>query len=539
VLLLLPYFCPLILPRNVALYHHRLPVTNIVDGLLLDLLGAIAIGVVLIALISRVPALPRRIFGACMAGLIVWRAVGVFSTIVVQWNSNLGSPKIPHGYGLEWDAVHFWSHWFRLIAIGMVLFFALLVWLRPRMAGIVIATVRFGLAASAFSAFWIVPTLVTIALARPKDEQLQQVSVQPQRVPEERIVWILFDELSENLVFDHRPSGLSLNNFDRLSSHSVTFRNLQPVGFYTDRVIPSVLAGYQIRQIESTYNGGLRYLDDAQHRWLDYDPKQTLFGLAQANGWNAGVAGWYIPYCRTFGPVLSACSWVSGIQKDLPFERDGATENQSALANALILPETTLAGMMPHGRKGKDKLIGQNIRDYQQVMSHAEGLLWDGRIHFVFLHLPAPHPPGFYNRKTHQLREGGNYIDNLALADDTLGELRREIGRTPWAKQTLLIISSDHSWRVPLWRTSRNWTQEEERISGGRFDPRPVFVVHFPGERKGWEISAPLSELIEHAMIAAMLRGEVEDRKSLEKLLPAADQPRRGPHLRRISTSGH
>ena len=157
-------------------------------------------------------------------------------------------------------------------------------------------------------------------------------------------------------------------------------------------------------------------------------------------------------------------------------------------------------------------------------MADASKLIRDGQLLFVFIHLPVPHPPGFYDRNSHQLSARGNYLDNLVLADDTLQQIQLEIAQTPWAADTTLIISSDHSWRIPIWRNQPGWTAEEERVSGGVFDTRPVFVIHFPGQIEGTAITAKESELLEHDIVAAMLDGKVDSPESLNRFLsPAAN----------------
>ncbi len=522
-LLLLPDFCPLILPRKIAFYHHRLPVTNIVGGVLLDLLGAAILGTILIVLFSRMSAGWRRGVGACLAALVCWRAAGVFSIVFGLWNSNLGLARAAQSSDAYWGIMHFWSRFGRFSAYVLVLLFAGLAWVMPTVLARIVRAVRFGLAAFSFCALWIVPQLMALALARPVKPAPVQASVKLHPAHRRRIIWVLFDELSFNLLFDHHPPALPTPNLQNLYDTSVSFGNLDPVGYYTDRVIPSLLAGFRIDQIASTSRGELLFFNMQDHRWDAYDSRHTLFALASANGWNPGVAGWYIPYCRTFGAVLSSCSWVPGIQEDLPIERDGASESKSAMANALVLPEAPLTRLVSGKRRGRTAMLDHNIRDYLQVMKNAGGLIQDGNIRFIFLHLPVPHPPGFYNRKTHRLTAGGDYLDNLVLADDTLGVLRQEIDRTPWASQTTLIVSSDHSWRVPLWRTGNDWTAEEERISQGRFDPRPVFIIHFPGQDSGEEISESLPELVEYQIIAGMLTDEIKVPGDLQSrlLLPA------------------
>ena len=64
-------------------------------------------------------------------------------------------------------------------------------------------------------------------------------------------------------------------------------------------------------------------------------------------------------------------------------------------------------------------------------MPRAETLIRDQSIDFVFIHLPVPHPPGIYDRRAGHQRPTGTYIDNLALADRTLGDLMRILDATP------------------------------------------------------------------------------------------------------------
>jgi hypothetical protein len=137
----------------------------------------------------------------------------------------------------------------------------------------------------------------------------------------------------------------------------------------------------------------------------------------------------------------------------------------------------------------------------------------------------VPHPPGFYNRNTHQLCKCGSYFDNLVLADDTLLQLQQEINHTSSANQTTLIVSSDHSWRARLWKGGEFWTAEEERVAdAGPIDPRPVFLMHFPGEKSAVSISKPEPALIEHDVIAAMLQDKIETPDDLQSFLQSMPQ---------------
>ncbi len=103
---------------------------------------------------------------------------------------------------------------------------------------------------------------------------------------------------------------------------------------------------------------------------------------------------------------------------------------------------------------------------------------------------------------------GGTYIDNLALADRSLAELMRTLDGTAMAAKTTVIVCSDHSWRVPMWRSTPHWTKEDEAASHGRFDPRPVLMIHFPGQQAEQDVAAPFDEIRIHEIIEPLLRGQ-------------------------------
>ena len=524
ILLLLPYFYPLVFPSGLLLYHHPLPITNIVRGLLLDLLGVILLGYALIVLLARLSPVLRRIAGSCLAALVLWRFAGVSLMLLGLWGSGSGSEGAAVNSSFVETIFRLWNLSAHAIAVGLVLFFGVLAWRKPTSARRIVYAIRLGLSGFAFSAVWLVPRLCFFAFAAHAPTPVAAAaSADLLKRPDQRVVWILFDELSYDLVFDHKPAGIAVPNFEKLRAASISYGNLEPVGHYTDRVIPSLLSGQTIGQIRSDHDGTLFY-KDAHERWVAYDPKMTLFGLAQTNGWNPGVAGWYNPYCRTFATILASCFWQPTVESNLLLETYGASQDKSPLANAIVLPCTFLEKLSRHTKAAGPKGREGHIREYQSIMAHASALINDESVRFVFLHLPVPHPLGIYDRKTHELRDGGDYLDNLELADKALGMLMQEIDDTASASQTTVVVSSDHSWR-PFWRSTPDWTKEEERISQGGFDERPVFLIHFPGESNGRQVLAPLPELTEHDILAAMLRHEMKGPDDLGALLSESRQP--------------
>jgi hypothetical protein len=373
---------------------------------------------------------------------------------------------------------------------------------------------RLGVTAAAFCALWIVPELIYLDLRSHETRTFAASHAGEQPGGKPRIVWILFDELSYKLALSQPPEGQEFPNLRKLHAESVSFGNLSPAGNFTDVIIPSLLARRQISEIRSTPEGRLLYLDQARHEWAAYDVGGTLFGVAHDEGWNPGVVGWDIPYCRIFGGVLTRCFWVPGNR--LAFVPWGS-EGDSVLSYALALPRAFMAQVYSQKQANESRLQGM-IQDDASLMEQGQAILEDERVRFVYIHLPVPHPPGVYDRRTHRPCACGNYLDNLTLADDMLGRLMEEIGQSAGAEGTTVIVSSDHSWRVPLWKSMPYWTAEEERISGGRFDTRPVFMIHFAGEKSGSEVLAPLPELVEYDVIAGMLEGRIRGPEDLKEL---------------------
>jgi hypothetical protein len=338
------------------------------------------------------------------------------------------------------------------------------------------------------------------------------------------------DELSYHEVFEDPPSGLTFPNLERFAQHSITFSNLQPSGYHTEEVIPGLILGQPVGDVEHIYGRPFRFRSTYRGAWHLYDPAQTIFGDAHRLGWTTGIAGWFNPYCRYLPGVLDRCFWQdSDVYPGLPVK---LYYNRSTLANlwALLPPHEHLDPLAIHRIDHQT-----HMNDYADVMAQSESLISDQRIRFAMLHLPVPHPPGIYNRGRHELVPAGNYIDNLVLADDTLGTLMKLIRSTPDAAQTSVIVSSDHAWRVADWKKLSDWTPEEEHISGERFDPRPVLMVHLAGSEEGRTVAQATSAMVVHSILNAMLRGQAETPAAIAALAaaePAITVPEGGPAAR-------
>jgi hypothetical protein len=70
-----------------------------------------------------------------------------------------------------------------------------------------------------------------------------------------------------------------------------------------------------------------------------------------------------------------------------------------------------------------------------------------------------------------------------------------------------------------MWRGTPGWTREEEAASQGRFDPRPVLMIHFPGQASEIRITEPFDEIKLHDILLQMLRGNLNSPAELTSWL--------------------
>ena len=486
-LLMSAYLVALLSPYHLVLYHSILPMCSVVWGTLIDLVVVSVLAALCITYLQGSQTDLRTLVWVPVAAGVAQRIA--VTLVDLGWDIPDLAPSIAFVLTL---------------IVGLMLW-----WLRPPAYR---AAVR-GLLGLLFllgcSALWMVPELLHQGLeAQRADSSGPVTNVVPApgrgKVTDrdQRIVWLLFDELSYDQTFDHRSTALAMPSLDDFRSKSVVFSDLKPVGINTDKVIPAFFLGRPVDKIRSDLDGEPMFQFAGSQQWRAFDANATLFADAHRLGWTTGVVGWFNPYCRILARTLDYCFWKMG-----DGELGGPISTKSSLENAIAPIQNTVARL----ERKPDFKQQVHEADLAAIMPAAKSLIRDQSIHFVFIHLPVPHPPGMYDRKAGTLRASGSYIDNLALSDRVLAELMSSLNATPLASKTTVIVCSDHSWRISIWRSTSNWTKEDETASQGRFDPRPVLMIHFPGQQAEQDVTAPFEAIRIHEMIERMLRGQKSD----------------------------
>ena len=476
-------------PLHEDLFHRNLPMTSVYRGVLIDFLVACAVGIALMRFMDRRDPQSRSWLWIPIAAALMARAAGWAQETWIE---------------AAWVTPR--RVFLCCVVIGLALWIVRRAWYAAAVRCWRVLLLGVGCCTG-----WILPQMAWMAL-HPEPVQARSFTRPMSGVAARRIIWILFDELSHDQTFDRRYPGLALSSFDRFAAESVSFSDVQPDGYMTEMIIPGLLDGNVILDEKTDLDGRLYVKTQHDPHWHAYPAQNTLFAAAQRAGWSTAAAGWFLPWCRLYENELDAC--FRTMRFPLP---GGYSRRRSAEWNALApirKPLLRIAGQ-PLRTTSPAEL---HARDFREILAHGESMIADERIGFVFLHLPVPHPTGFYDRATDTLGRPGSYIDNLALADRTLAQILDTIAQTGAADRTTVVISSDHSWRIPMWRPEAGWTQEDEAALGNHgFDQRPVLMVRFPGERDGAQVNAAFPIIREHDLVRAVLAQQITTAAQLQQ----------------------
>ncbi len=253
-----------------------------------------------------------------------------------------------------------------------------------------------------------------------------------------RVVWIVFDELDYRLAFEDRPADLALPALDRLRAESFFASAAQEPSDHTGTSIPAFLLGRPVAWATPTAPGVLsfRFEGEPPEVVRSLAEADTFFSALAAAGRRVGVVGIYHPYCRLFGDRLARCHWE-------PFLPGGGVRLPDSFAGALGGEAYKLLPLV-HYR-------GEHVASIRRSLAAAAALASDPSLDAVYVHLPIPHSPHVWDARRGRftlLRVGrGGYLDQLALADRALGDLRAALERAGTWDASAVLVTSDHGWR--------------------------------------------------------------------------------------------
>lgn len=329
-----------------------------------------------------------------------------------------------------------------------------------------------------------------------------------------RLLWMVFDEWDYRLVFGDRPPGLSLPIVDGVRAESFSATHLAGGGYGTYNAIASMLTGQRV--VHSTMAGPADLIlrmdtgPGQSQRVVPWSSLPSIFSDLRTRGWSTAVVGWYHPYCRIVASQVDRCAWEPGASiygRREYLETPTFTESLELLGQRQ-LAKIPLANRLKIGRSDTVRRA-LALEEYTRIRAHAWSAI--GSADLVYIHWPLPHPFGVQRRgpECSQGQSDPNYIDNLMLVDDLLGEVRAKLRADGTWDSTMLILSSDHSLRVREWDDFQAWTEEEERVTRGRQVPYVPLLIKFPGQHPAFTYDKPFSIVLMRDLVRALAIGDV------------------------------
>lgn len=334
-----------------------------------------------------------------------------------------------------------------------------------------------------------------------------------------RFLWILFDELDQRLAFDARPEGLELPNLDRLRDESASANHILQTGTDTIIAIPSLFTGQLLSRVQvidaSTLLVTAERAKEA-HTWHD---QPSVFRRARQLGVNAELVGWYHPYCRVLGDQLVRCEAFSAAATP-SLQLEAFTEGRGFWRSVGFLlrlqRESGVNVFRGDAHAGwldaQDRIVQrEQQQQYFKIRDRAYQLAVDPDVGLAFVHFPTPHMFPIYDRRTKgfEIHGGLDYLDNLALVDRTVGELRSTMEKAGTWETTTVLITSDHSLRRGLWRGNLGWSPEIEQLTATGASQTVPFVLKIAGDRTPATFDSPIYATMTADLALAVLSGEV------------------------------
>jgi Arylsulfatase A and related enzymes len=386
--------------------------------------------------------------------------------------------------------------WWLLVALAIVgIGFMVLLWRyrRQTTAGAILFLVI-------LSPLILVNSIVVVWLRHknppPAERALVSSPIERTRREGPRVVWIIFDELQEQAVFENRPSGYSLPELDRFAQQSIHVDNAYPPSGFTLTSIPSLVMGEFVESATPVSQSELELKTKSGPVLWSRQP--SVFSQARAEGFSTGLVGWFHPYCRLFAKDLDACYW----------------DPQLGVSNRVATRLTFLGGLTNHVRVAVLRIpflyrlirrsYEQNQRRLQRqdhlaaleaISTNANTVLGQ-KLDLTYIHLPVPHGP-WINESTDDPLSLDGYLNNVKAGDHAFGRLRQSMEATGDWDKSIVLVSADHWWR-------------DAPKHNGRRDHRIPFLLKLADQKAGIACKGPFNTVLTRELVLKLLRGEMK-----------------------------
>ncbi|HXF38778.1 MAG TPA: sulfatase-like hydrolase/transferase [Blastocatellia bacterium] len=337
---------------------------------------------------------------------------------------------------------------------------------------------------------------------RPPSLLIKGTSAKP------RVLWLVFDELDQAMLFSRRPADLKLPEIDRLKEASVYASNAYPPSDSTLMSMPAMITGRFISDAKVNGPADLFIQYAGSSNSVLWSSQSNIFGEARGYDVNSAVIGWYHPYCRILGQSLAYCHYQEFGR--MPF---GESMSQQLKTLARTVPLATYCGFFEEKDLEQHERRRAFMISYTGVLEHARKAAVDRDLGLIMVHWPIPHPPAIFNHLTNEFELGmqSGYLGNLALVDRTIGELRRDLESAGLWDDTIVLITSDHWFRSEI----HFRTKEDDEALAGLTDHRVPFLLKLADQNVCVPYDREFNNVLVHDLLLALLRAELKSPESV------------------------
>ena len=289
-----------------------------------------------------------------------------------------------------------------------------------------------------------------------------QESVKPTISQKENIYIFIFDEWSYWRSFNNRNLIAEFINLQQFKNASFTFHHAYPASAFTFTSIPGLL--FQTTK-RFTVEGGKQGFKS--ERFYSIDEMGTIFHHPRELGYYTSIVGSYLPYGELlqgnvdFAKSISDAKWFGNSFFDV---------TKGHLITALLSFPTPFFDeerkVLTHYFKNQFQVKRNSVTHnmFKTVIRNQTGPT------YAVFHYMLPHHPFIYNREGPKKlfniyqQDVSNYYGNLAYLDSTIGNIISTLKKANKFNNSLIIITSDHSWRKDYMHVSGNDNREKYLI---------------------------------------------------------------------------
>jgi hypothetical protein len=324
----------------------------------------------------------------------------------------------------------------------------------------------------------------------------------------------IFDEWSFFRSTDRNGDLLPFfKNLRQFREQSFYFTEARSAGVHTRVSIPGLC--FQTTRQYQVGPGSTWFADEGVKKPTSQEP--SIFTAARARGYETRLLGFYLPYRRIFGDSIDYCESTSRYVKPESFAKYVGLR---MMANLQFLPDPISRKLEAKRRTLAiwRKQESEHWRElHERLRPHIRQLMRTAADQsLTFVHFPCPHFPYIYDEEGRYAGPFAGSVDNpydpaaymrhLHYADVLAGEFLRELKAEGRFDRSMIIFTSDHSWR----KDNRGGVMNTDET---RHVP---MMIKFPGQKQPYRVEERFPATRLQPLLEAGMTGKASEAECLE-----------------------